>query len=83
MRADKWWCIKSPQYGLLPFTAHKLRRGAIGLFETHGMAPLDRAVALHRRGGFMQTWAESKRDGFRCVRISVRQIRAASTRKSQ
>lgn len=69
--ADLWWCIKSPQYGLLPFTAHTLRRGSIGLFETHGMAPLQRAQALYQRGGFMKKWAESKREGFRCVRVKV------------
>lgn len=68
---ELWWCIQSPQYGLLPFTAHTLRIGSIGLFETHGLSPMDRAQALHRRG-YMVSWARSKREGFRCVRISVR-----------
>ena len=65
-----WWCVKSPQYGLLPFTAHTHRNGAIGLFETHGLNPLNRARALWSRG-YMQTWARSRREGFRCVKIKV------------
>ena len=71
--ADLWWCIKSPQYGLLPFTAHTNRLGSIGLFETHGLSPVDRAQMLWRRG-YMKPWIKSRREGFRCVRIRVRPV---------
>jgi hypothetical protein len=72
-RYEKWWCIQSPQYGLLPFTAHTLRIGSIGLFETHGLSPMRKAHAFQDRR-YMKTWASSKRLGYRCLRISVRAV---------
>ncbi len=70
-KRELWWCIKSPQYGLLPFTAHTLRIGSIGLFETHGMNPLQRARHLWNHQ-FKTAWWRSYREGYRCVRIAVR-----------
>jgi hypothetical protein len=36
--SELWWCVKSPQYGLLPFTAHTTRREAILRFQLHGLS---------------------------------------------
>lgn len=70
--AETWYCIESPQYGLLPFTAHTHRRGAIDHFMRHGIThPVSDAE-------IMKEWRSNRREGFRTVKITVR--RASTTR---
>ena len=72
MKTDNWWCVTSPQYGFLPFTAHTNRRGAIENFQLHGV-PSAQRLAIHH-DTVMHGWRTSKREGFRAVRIRVRAI---------
>ena len=72
---EKWWCVQSPEYGLLPFTTHTDRRGAIDDFQMHGLSSVDRLTVT--KEAVTNGWRTSKREGFKCVRISVREIRRA------
>ena len=72
--AELWWCVKSPQYGLLPFTAHTTRRGAIDDFQMHGLSSAERIFVS--REAVRNCWRTSKREGFKCVRIRATESRA-------
>ena len=71
--SECWWCVKSPQYGLLPFTAHTDRRGAIDTFVMHGPNRLWTGLQI------MKEWRTNKREGFRCVRIRAIEVRPSAT----
>ena len=62
-KREYWWCIQSPQYGLLPFTAHTNRSGAIGRM-------CDRSLYIdrHQRN---EAWKQLRREGFASVRVVV------------
>ena len=68
-RRAEWFCIVSPQYGLLPFTSHTTRLGCVRRFELWGV---DRFNDTPKN--VKEMWQQSKKEGFRCKKIKVRVV---------